>query len=278
MRQNSTVAGHTATMATPAPQPSGLTGAASGTTNTTTTARGNRVFRYLSAAEMEERRRLGLCYNCDEKFSRNHSCKQLFCLLWDNEIQTEDEGPEIDMEPEISLHALTGVRTKDTMQLSVQVGSDKKALLALLDSGSTHNFISEEAARHLKLQLCPRDGFNVAVANGNRISCTGFSPKTVITIDTEQFAIDFYVISLGGYDVVLGTQWLATLGPILWDFGKRSMSFWRKDHRVTWLGNGSSTVVCARLNACDGSNLMELLIAEFEDIFSEPQGLPPRRS
>lgn len=166
---------------------------------------------------MEERRRLGLCYNCDEKFSRTHHCKQLFCLLWDNEAQTEDEvlpepDMEPDMEPAISLHALTGVRTKDTMQLLAQLGSNKESLLALLDSGSTHNFISEAAARRLQLQLCPRDGLSVAVANGDRLSCTGFSPNTLLTIDAEQFAIDFYVLSLGGYDVVLSTQWLATLG------------------------------------------------------------------
>jgi hypothetical protein len=29
---------------------------------------------------------------------------------------------------------------------------------------------------------------------------------------------------LAGYDMVLGTQWLATLGPILCDFGGRSLT------------------------------------------------------
>lgn len=80
VRRNLAVAGQTAVVATSATTPLGSTGASPGTTNTTTTARGNRVFRYLTAAEMEERRRLGLCYNCDGKFSRNHNCKRLFCL------------------------------------------------------------------------------------------------------------------------------------------------------------------------------------------------------
>lgn len=41
----------------------------------------------------------------------------------------------------------------------------------------------------------------------------------MISIAKEDFVIDLYEIPLGRYDVVLGTQWLATLGPILWDFG-----------------------------------------------------------
>ncbi|MCI10462.1 hypothetical protein A2U01_0031555, partial [Trifolium medium] len=38
-------------------------------------------FRQLSAAELIERREKGLCFNCDEKFSRNHRCKARFLLL-----------------------------------------------------------------------------------------------------------------------------------------------------------------------------------------------------
>jgi hypothetical protein len=34
-------------------------------------------------------------------------------------------------------------------------------------------------------------------------------------IDQQSFVVDFFVLPLAGYDVMLGTQWLATL---LWDF------------------------------------------------------------
>lgn len=36
---------------------------------------------------------------------------------------------------------------------------------------------------------------------------------------------DFYKLPLEGYEVVLGAQWLRTLGPILWDFSKLQMEF-----------------------------------------------------
>lgn len=45
----------------------------------------------------------------------------------------------------------------------------------------------------------------VAVANGKRVSCSGFSVNTSLDIDKEAFIVDFYVIPLGGYDIVLGT-------------------------------------------------------------------------
>jgi hypothetical protein len=37
-------------------------------------------FRRLTPAEQLERRRQGLCYNCDEPFVRGHQCKRLFYL------------------------------------------------------------------------------------------------------------------------------------------------------------------------------------------------------
>jgi hypothetical protein len=45
-----------------------------------------------------------------------------------------------------------------------------------------------------------------------------------MVIGGESFLMDFYIIPLDGYDVVLGCEWLRTLGPIVWDFTKLSMT------------------------------------------------------
>jgi hypothetical protein len=39
------------------------------------------------------------------------------------------------------------------------------------------------------------------------------------------FRTDLFILPLAGCDVVLGIQWLRTLGPILWDFTKLQMEF-----------------------------------------------------
>jgi hypothetical protein len=60
----------------------------------------------------------------------------------------EDDDPatddNIESQPQISLHAIAGVRTRDTMQVVVQLG--RVTVTALIDSGSTHNFVSEAVA------------------------------------------------------------------------------------------------------------------------------------
>lgn len=91
----------------------------------------------------------------------------------------------------------------------------------------------------------------------------------MITIDKEVSVINLYTISLGGYDVVLGTQWLATLGPILWDFGLLTMSFWRHDHQVQWSGL-RQMMHNVKLHACDCHELLDALIWEFDNVFSKP--------
>ena len=41
----------------------------------------------------------------------------------------------------------------------------------------------------------------------------------------KEFKANMRLIPLGGYDMVLGIQWLAQLGPILWDFKNLRMEF-----------------------------------------------------
>lgn len=53
--------------------------------------------------------------------------------------------------PVFSLHAVAEVPCGDTMQLVIAVGA--ASLVALLDSGSTHNFISTGAAQRIGLRV-----------------------------------------------------------------------------------------------------------------------------
>jgi hypothetical protein len=54
------------------------------------------TFKRLTPAEMTERRRQGLCYNCDEPFVRGHHCQCLFYLevtADDNEVAAAEDPP-----------------------------------------------------------------------------------------------------------------------------------------------------------------------------------------
>lgn len=89
------------------------------------------------------------------------------------------------------------------MQVHIQLGG--ASLLVLLDSGSTHNFVSEEAVGRTSLHHLSYGNMKVMVANGQCVPCPGVDRATTFSIDGEVFIIDFFALSLAGYDVVLGT-------------------------------------------------------------------------
>ena len=51
-------------------------------------------------------------------------------------------------------------------------------------------------------------------------------------VEGEDFCINFHVLALEGYDAILGTQWLSTLGEIQWNFKLLTMSFWYRNKQV----------------------------------------------
>lgn len=175
----------------------------------------------LSTEEQAERRRLGLCYNCNEPYSRGHNrvCRRIFYVDGVELAEEEEQGKV----PVFSLHAVAGVAVSSTIQLRVQVGA--ATFTALVDTGSTHSFIGETAAQRAGLLVDTRPRLTATVANGERISCPGVLRQAPVVIDGLTFAVDLYVMPLAGYDVVLGTNWMAPLGDIVWNVAAGTMSF-----------------------------------------------------
>jgi hypothetical protein len=116
----------------------------------------------LTRAEMDERQLKGLCYNCDDKYFPVHKGKEqnLFIAI-SEDILEEDvdtplvpESPEIidinppsdppEVEPIISLNALTSFSTPQTLKLISYIKHRK--VIILVDSGNTHNFIHHRIA------------------------------------------------------------------------------------------------------------------------------------
>jgi len=203
---------------------------------------------------MAARRKQGLCYNCDEAYVRGHKCARLFYLEAEDYIVEEPDEDDVTPAgaaaageaphgfdpdaPLISLSAITGIRTEDTMQIRVRMGDQE--FTALIDSGSTHNFINLPTGRRAGLRFHDSRGAHVTVANGDRVPCSGLARDVAIRIGDEFFTIDCYSIGLDCYDMILGTTWLRTLGPILWDFDDLCMAFNHNGRRVLWKGIGST--------------------------------------
>jgi hypothetical protein len=225
--------------------------------------RNSRRLRSLTAATRDY-------FKCDEQFIPGHRdvCKQLFT------IELIDAGDE-EAAPTISLHALTGIQPRSSRTMQVMVLINGTHLSTLLDSGSTHNFVDSTTATQAGLALTKQSSLHVAVGNGDRVPSPGCCRDLHISIGGEPFSINCYSLDLGSFDMVLGVQWLESLGPILWDFGKRTITFIRNGHRVLWIA--AATSPRALLHAVS-PDLMAELLHEFEPLFAEPTGLPPQRS
>lgn len=112
------------------------------------------------------------------------------------------------------------------------------------------------------------------VANGEKVACPGVIRQAVLSIDGSLFTVDLFVIPLAGYDMVLGTQWMASLGPIVWDFTERTMSFQYHGRTICWAGVPSSPAPRIRVTTAASESLLDELLADFGDVFAEPKGLP----
>jgi hypothetical protein len=186
----------------------------------------------ISPLQMEERRKKGLCYNCDSKWNPGHRCvaPKLFLLehveVGENEIFADSpasvpvdpmsdliEFSDGEIVPEISLHAVTGSIHPKTMRVSGYLGNLK--VVILIDSGSTHNFMDAALIHKLQLLINKASVVKVQVANGEVIVSEGKCDGVKVTVQEQSFTFDSYVIVLAGCDIVIGIQWLVTLGPIL---------------------------------------------------------------
>jgi hypothetical protein len=139
----------------------------------------------LSPMEMEDHQRCGLYYNCDEKYALGHRCKEhkLFQIDMTTQALTEDisieETPELQVEdtntlnsggyeppfsheePLISLHALSGISTPQTLKLMGYIKHRK--FIVLVDSGSTHNFIHKRVAEETHCFVHPVHNFQIMI-------------------------------------------------------------------------------------------------------------------
>ncbi|KAG8380917.1 hypothetical protein BUALT_Bualt06G0066500 [Buddleja alternifolia] len=158
--------------------------------STTTKPTGKR----LTPQELEEKRAKGLCFLCDEKYSREHICakkRQLYILDMNEDLDdimvehlpvdndmvdthnTPDEFPHSNFH--ISMNAMSGIHDFRTMRVT---GSFKgKNIHILIDTGSTHNFIDVEAAKRLGCKLEATQCFPVSVADEDPF-CYNLSAKS----------------------------------------------------------------------------------------------------
>jgi hypothetical protein len=264
---------------------------------------------------MDECQLKGPCYNCDDKYFSGHKCKeQNPFMAISEEISEEDaetplvsESPEItditppsdplEVEPIISLNDLTIFSAPETLKLISYIKHRK--VIILVDSGSTHNFIHCCIAQETHCYIHAVNNFQIMIANGGSMKCGGCCENVRLQIGDYHLKSHMFAIDMGGCDIVLGTDWLRTLGPILMDFKALTMQFDQEGHQYKFQGitadslevisshrmekllkKGHSNVI-AQLHAIQATETppvlhgLQALLSKHQMVFSTPQGLPP---
>ncbi|CAL1390315.1 unnamed protein product [Linum trigynum] len=250
----------------------------------------------ISYEEMHRRRQLGFCFNCDSPYSATHRCNGGKLWMMCGDEQEEDDFDGFD-EAEVSLHAMAGWANGKTLRLWATVGQTR--LMVLIDSGSTHNFISNQAAELLHLPISPISALQVKIADGSPLECLGMIKQVPLVIQDGLFPVNLHAINLSGFDIVLGVKWLATLGTIQSNWRSLEMEFfWRgKLHKFRGINSNAPTEATLKCITEDDTQLIAIcipkviddplrqvppelhaLIREFGDLFVEPDQLPPQRA
>ena len=239
------------------------------------------------------------------------------------QVETDGEGPEGNLQMEglgeedeqiqLSLNALMSNEDSQTMTLN---GNYKgRSLFVLIDSGSSHNFLSSKVAKRVDCCWQKARGIRVTVANGQELHCTALCSDFRWRMQGQEFIAEVYVLPLETYDLILGTQWLATLGDISWNFNTLQMGFELNGKPYLLQGKNKlqermspwadklkglveqpglfaiqdlSDATLWAIQVAENTHLEETLTPQqqeelqkmlqaFADVFEEPTGLPPVR-
>nr|GMD82510.1 Transposon Ty3-G Gag-Pol polyprotein [Ipomoea batatas]GME15449.1 Transposon Ty3-G Gag-Pol polyprotein [Ipomoea batatas]GME19231.1 Transposon Ty3-G Gag-Pol polyprotein [Ipomoea batatas] len=245
--------------------------------------------RKYTSAEIWERRDKGLCFHCDKKYSVGHRCKGRFLVLIG-----DDEDEAIEVEPiaadgvfdeevisgDVSmLNTMSGPGSPRSLRLVGKIKSSP--CVVLIDSGSTHNFITPAIVEKLQLPTKAIKPFKVYIGNGDTLGCQLVCPSVEICMQGFTFTVDLQVLRIVGPDVVLGVQWLQSLGSVTHDYSEMIMTFQVGSKKVTIKGESclnSQPVSFNQLQAMATHAPFDNLLLEFSSIFEPPDSLPPHRN
>ena len=150
---------------------------------------------------------------CGERWSRDHKCATAVQLHVVQELFDVLGIPGLDMQSEhsdtcnechtISSAALEGNVTPQTVRLQGLIQNQK--VLMLIDSGSSHSFISENFTGRIAAKTEELPPVSVRVANGQRLLCNKLLRKLAWHVPRHTFNTDLRVLPLSAYDGVLGS-------------------------------------------------------------------------
>ena len=219
----------------------------------------------------------------------------------------ENNGGGIEQSPDsihaISTAAVDGSEGIQTIRLWASVHCQQ--VLVLVDSSSTASFLGSHLMGIMpEVQLLSKP-LKIRVADGRVLLSKYFVPDCKWLCGGLTFSTHFKIIPLGGYDIILGMDWLERHSPMSVHWAEKWLEFEYGQRKVQLQGVQPRIQTCYSLkcgqldslikqeaveqllilkNVEKGEVTAELvpkpiqqLIDQYQHLFLKPEGLPPRR-
>jgi hypothetical protein len=154
-------------------------------------------------ALMTYRKARGLCFKCGGKWGPQHKCpaivplnviEEVWQYLGNPAIDSNDSDSDPDELMALSHQAVNGTTAAHTLKLHAYI--QQQQAIILVDSGSSHNFISEHMAANLHPWTPLKHSTSVKVADGATITCTHEVVNCSWTAQGIMFTTTFKILPL----------------------------------------------------------------------------------
>ena len=197
----------------------------------------------LTDVEFQARKDKGLCFHCDDQFSLGHKCKKQLniLLVHDDEMGDSDDldqdwAPVDSDSPEmnnifpafVSCNLVHGLSKRSTMKLHGKI--QDRDIVILIDPRVTHNFICGKLAEELNLPLSPMAPYCIVLGDGLVVFGKGKYAEVPIITQGIMTIDKFLPLTLSNIHVIMGKQWLDSIGGVHQHFRNLIMKFIMDGH------------------------------------------------
>lgn len=130
------------------------------------------------------------------------------------------------------MNAISG--SDSTKVIRLQSLIHNQVALQLMDSGSSHTFLSEHMTSRVPCVLLDIPPIEVKVANGQVIHCNKLAKNVTWLIQGQTFYTDALVLPFSAYDMVLGMDWLEKFSPMNCEWSAKWIEF-QYNHKLVRL-------------------------------------------
>ena len=200
-----------------------------------------------------------------------------------------------------SLNAIAGTDIGEAMRIKALV--QNKVMLTLIDSGSSHSFISAAFLKKLGVTPVPTTAKQVKLPNGEILLSDNIIPDLSWWCNGHTLHTPLRVLDFTTYDAILGYDWLKPHSPMICHWENRTSKFQEAGKTVILQGvppplqpvtemSAKSLAKCYQTNdiwalvmvSSETADLpqqygeeVQSLLQRYKDVFDDPKTLPPPR-